>query len=160
MPGDLYIAWQPMLIKTILGSCVSMVFFSRKRQVSAISHAQLPSRRYMGGACTGACPVPCTNDEGLNDHFRYVSCSTEHILAQFKARGIPARDIDVKLFGGANVLAQDSPNMTVGERNLAVAYQLIEKHGLRLVGQDTGGQTGRTLFLSSGTGEVWIYKNR
>jgi len=44
--GEIHAAERPALVKTILGSCVSAVFFNRCQRIGAMCHALLP-----GGDC-------------------------------------------------------------------------------------------------------------
>ena len=45
-PGELYIAWEPTVITTLLGSCVSVVFYLAEPKVTAACHAMLPFQGY------------------------------------------------------------------------------------------------------------------
>ena len=156
MPGGLYLSQEPRIIKTILGSCISMIFYNRRHRVSAISHAQLPvDKVYV--PCTRQCPSKCYKAADKKLIYKYVSCSSEYILEQLKVRGIRLNEIEVKLFGGSNVLKTARSEKKVGKKNIEAAYDIINKYRLKLVAEDTGGNKGRTLFLKSDTGEVWVY---
>lgn len=54
-PGELYIAQEPTIILTILGSCIGATFWNRRLGVGALCHAMLPrvSRRVRPRAQTG-----------------------------------------------------------------------------------------------------------
>ena len=85
-PGELYLGEQPTVVTTILGSCVSLIFFHQPRQLGAICHALLPT------------------DAHQENSFRFVDRAFFWMLEQFQARGITTSQIQVKLFGGADVL--------------------------------------------------------
>jgi len=76
----------------------------------------------------------------------------------FTQQEISPEDIDVKLFGGANVLSTRQPTRmkTVGEQNIAIAYKMLQKYRLNLTSKHVGGVTGRTLYFYSDTGEVFV----
>ncbi len=157
-PAELYIAQTPAVIKTILGSCISMVFYCDRLGISGITHAQLPGE-FSNSLCYEHCPTLC----GLNrskDAFKYVTSSTGYMLKQFKAMNIMPHEIEIKLFGGANVLKTIHTIKTVGEKNIIVAHDIIEQCQLRLTAEDTGGNKGRTLYLFSHSGEVRVFTHK
>ena len=41
-PGESYLARKPTIIRTILGSCVGVTFWSARLGIGALCHAQLP----------------------------------------------------------------------------------------------------------------------
>ncbi len=47
-PGELHIADHPGIVTTVLGSCVSVTMFSRRREVGAICHGLMPERTEIG----------------------------------------------------------------------------------------------------------------
>ncbi len=58
--GDIfYIAEEPTIIWTILGSCVAVVFYNKRLKISAICHAQLPGEKLQGEQCSDNCPIRC-----------------------------------------------------------------------------------------------------
>ena len=68
-------------------------------------------------------------------------------------------DIEVKLFGAANMFAVGSSKieaLTVGKQNIQSAVQSIEKAQLNICNQDVGGSRGRILHFYTHTGDVFI----
>ena len=82
------------------------------------------------------------------------------MLEQFKSMKIVPREIEVKLFGGANVLHSINRMKTVGEKNIEIAHRMIHQYQLKLSAEDTGGNYGRTLYLLSQSGEVRIFTHK
>lgn len=139
-PAELAVAERPSLISTVLGSCVAVTLFSCRRKVGAICHAMLPS----GGCGNG---------------FKYVDSSLRHMLEHFDRLGIDRKEIDVKLFGGADMFEAapfPSRSMTVGRQNIQAAFDNLRQEGLRIVVSDVGGRQGRKLLFYSHTGEVLL----
>lgn len=82
------------------------------------------------------------------------------MLDLFKSMKIMPHEIEVKLFGGANVLQSINRLKTVGEKNIEMAHKVIQQYQLKVAAEDTGGNYGRTLYLFSQTGEVRIFTHK
>lgn len=81
------------------------------------------------------------------------------MLEQFQSRGIASKQIQVKLFGGADVLECFQGNcrtVTVGQQNIHQALELVKAHGLQVQASNLGGAWGRKLFFFTHTGEVLL----
>jgi len=138
-PGELVIAEDPVMVSTVLGSCISVTMFNLQGGVSAICHAMLPS--------------------GEGRDFKYVDSSLRHMVQWFEEHGITREEIQVKLFGGADMfeaVPTRANNLTVGWQNILIATRQIEEHGLVLAASDTGGKQGRKLIFKSDTGVVFL----
>jgi chemotaxis protein CheD len=148
-PGDIYFSDKPALISTLLGSCVSVTMFSRRLGAGAICHGLLPS-------CKGK--KPCEGDEFCSEGMRYVDCSIMRMLDWFAQIGVARGEIDVKVFGGSDMLSgpESATKATVGQQNISMAFQVIEKENLRIAASDVGGGRGRKIIFSTHTGEVLL----
>lgn len=158
MPGEIHLAQKPTLVSTLLGSCVSLVFYCKRQRITAISHAQLPEDK-VTHKCSDLCPVKClamTGDEMRN---KYLTCSTQNILGQLAALGVKKEELEVKIFGGANVLATYTSSQAIGTQNVAMAHSLVAHHRLKLVGEDTGGECGRTIYCYTDSSEVLVRRH-
>lgn len=143
-PGQLYLARDPMILQTILGSCVGITFWSPRLGAGALCHGVLP--RSPHGA---AAP----------DAYRYVDFSIRYLARQFDALGAFRHELEVKLFGGADVLAvlpSRAHKATVGALNCRAAREVLEQEGLRVAASDLGGLRGRTIHFDTETGEVLV----
>ncbi len=144
--ADLHIAGRPAIVSTALGSCVSVTLFNKRLQVGAICHGLLPHCKRKTN-CSGDCV----------DGFRYVDCSIRHMLGQFRSLGIGHREIDVKVFGGADMFAPGTrEKATVGAQNIKAALSVIEQEQLNLCKSDVGGVRGRKIFFYTHTGEIFL----
>lgn len=145
-PGELYFAEKPTLVTTVLGSCVSVIMYNNRLGMGAICHALLPT-----GSCLDG------------EKFKYVECSIRRMIERFGELGIDRNEIEVKLFGGSDILSSPSPSgrtKTIGHQNIESALAIIEAEGLNLVSSDLGGSTGRKLFFYTHTGEVLLKRQR
>ena len=138
--GKLFISNTPAIVSTVLGSCVSVTFFSRSPRLGAMCHVLLPTGANMNG-------------------FKYEDSTLEHMVERIGKMGINAKSCEVKLFGGANILWTSDPSgnrKTVGYRNISMAYQKLELLGITAVISDVGGEKGRKLLFNTGTGGVLL----
>jgi len=71
-PGELYIARTPLMLQTILGSCVSVTFWSKRLALGAMCHGVLPK---------------CPRGAALREQFRYVDSAIRYLLQQLDASG-------------------------------------------------------------------------
>jgi chemotaxis protein CheD len=146
-PGELYLARGPAILRTILGSCVGVTFWSARLGAGAMCHGVLPRSplRWPPGSTT-------------NDGYRYVDFSIRYLAQQFDALGASRRELQVKVFGGADVLAigirGDKP--TVGALNRVAAEEVLAEEGFTVIASDLGGVRGRRIHFHTGTGEVLL----
>lgn len=146
-PGEVHIAQTPTVVTTVLGSCVSVTMFAPAAGIGAICHGLLPACREKR-SCDGSC----------TEGFKYVECSIQRMAERFKKLGIPPHEIEVKLFGGADMIsAKGRGNATnVGRQNIDIALQALEGEGLTLATYDVGGNGGRKIHFYTHTGEVLL----
>jgi chemotaxis protein CheD len=139
-PGELCVASEPTLISTVLGSCISVTMFSRRFKTGAMCHALLPKK----------------SDPSGPDAFRFVDHAILHMIREFRRIGVRQGDIEVKLFGGSDVLPSDKRKATVGDQNVQRAFEIIEREGLTLIAEDVRGERGRKIFFNTSTGEILL----
>ncbi|HKZ18402.1 MAG TPA: chemotaxis protein CheD [Geobacteraceae bacterium] len=144
-PGECHFSVRPSVVSTVLGSCISVTMFNPERRIGAICHAILPEEKTPGEA------------------FRFVDSSIMVMLKSFERHGIHRSGIEIKLFGGSDVLPTDNGRErgnTVGKQNIGIALQVVEKEGLRLVTTDLGGTRGRKIVFHTHTGEIFLKRLR
>ena len=142
------------MIWTVLGSCLAIVFYSKRLRIGAIAHVSLPEQRSGGLHCSD--PYSDSTDVSPSCSFKYVSCAFPYMVEKFRKLGVENNEIDVKIFGGASVLAHNHNMKTVGRKNLETAFRMIKDFDLNLVGKNIGGSFGRTIHFFTDTGEVYI----
>ncbi len=152
--GEIHFAEQSASIYTVLGSCLAVTMFHRRSGIGAICHGFLPEcREPQKGRCGGECPEPG----------KYVDCAIQWMMKRFKQRGVLLHEIEIKVFGGADMFGAGPGGrggISIGKRNAAMALQALEKEGLSILSLDVGGTTGRKLFFNTHTGEVLLKRLR
>ncbi|MHC1700471.1 MAG: chemotaxis protein CheD [Humidesulfovibrio sp.] len=144
--GDCAFATRPMLLTTVLGSCVCVTFHHPERRAGGMFHAMLPDRG-LGKRNSR----PCT----------YADEAVAALIGRFRAHGMDPADLVVKLFGGANTMISKQPIalrefLDVGKKNVDSARAALKSFGLRPVAEDSLGARGRKLFFATDTGQIWL----
>jgi chemotaxis protein CheD len=139
-PGAARFANAPERIETILGSCVSVSLRDPRTALAAICHCVLPA-------------APPTTPPA--ERFRFCDTAVEGMLEWFARRRVPVSRLEVKLFGGAEVLF-GATGSSVGQLNAQQALAALARHGLTSQAQATGGPAGRYLVFDTATGAVWV----
>ena len=143
-PGQLYLARDPMILQTILGSCVGVTFWSERLGAGALCHGVLPR-----------CPRGSVTSEG----HRYVDFSIRYLAGQFDALGARRQDVEVKLFGGGSMFPEHHMKPGVADvalRNVEAAHSLVAKHNLNLMAQDLGLTGHRAVNFDIQSGHAWV----
>lgn len=146
-PGEMYFGERPALVRTILGSCVSVTMFNPRLKIGAICHALLPACR-TEDPCDAACAAL----------FRYVGCAVRGLVSMFEQKGICRHEITVKVFGGSDMMMPGSgtKSISMGEQNIHAAKEVLLKEGLAVAGFHVGGTFARRVLFFADTGEVLI----
>jgi two-component system chemotaxis response regulator CheB len=145
-PGEFYISESPMLLTTILGSCVAVCIFDREKRIGGMNHFLLPTPQ-----------TSSDKNENLN---KYASYCIPALLKAFKKAGSNPSDLDVKILGGANIFdgASTSFSSAVGRDNITAAREILKQFGLTISGENVGGERGRRIELNTHTGEIRFQK--
>ena len=157
LPGQLIISQNKEIVWTLLGSCISIVFYNPGMKISAVCHAQLP-KEGSEGQCTDNCPKPCGSTG--KKQYKYVTCSFKYMVQKFKNLGIGLDEIEVGLYGGASIYSSKKVDIfKIGERNLKIARELIMKNKMKITKESCGGNMSRTIIHYADTGITKITLN-
>jgi chemotaxis protein CheD len=143
-PGEFFLARSPSILKTVLGSCVGITFHIPRLGIGALCHGILPRS-----------PKGTQAAEG----YRYVDYAIRDLARQFDASGAARSEVQVKAFGGGDVipgLFGLSKTGTVGFQNWGAALEVLEEEGFKVIAQDLGDTVGRVIQFHTGTGEVLV----
>jgi chemotaxis protein CheD len=145
-PGEMFLAREPTMIRTLLGSCVAVSFWSRRIGIGALCHAMLPR-----------CPEGCALGVSPEVGYRYVDFSIRDIARMFDRLGANRSEVQIKLFGGADVLlvgAVNAARATVGSMNCETALEVLRTEGFQIAASSLRGKTGLNIHFHTGNGEI------
>jgi chemotaxis protein CheD len=142
MPGEYYVTGSDELIATTLGSCVSACIRDPEAKIGGMNHFMLPFRdgdKNVGGGAS----------------YRYGNFAMEHMINDILKNGGRRERLEVKVFGGGNVL----PSMTaVGTKNERFVLEYLETEGFTVTSQDLGGPYPRKVIYFPQTGKVLMQR--
>jgi len=142
LPGELYVSRHGELISTVLGSCISACIRDRQLGVGGMNHFMLPEEGLHSSDSWGG-------EAALAS--RYGNWAMEYLINEVLKMGGSRRNLEVKIFGGGNVLA----NMTeIGSRNVQFVKAYLQNEGLEISAMDVGGPYPRKVLYFPDTGAV------
>jgi len=143
LPGEHYVstAGQEMVV-TVLGSCVSACIWEPRLKIGGMNHFMLPD--------SGADAAP------INKSLRYGTYAMEALLNDLLRRGARRESLEIKVFGGGNVVAGMTSGATVpvGDRNADFVRRYLLDEGLRIAAEDLGGPHPRRIHFFPRIGKV------
>jgi len=145
-PAQMLVSRKPMIVTTLLGSCVSVTMYCKRLKIGAICHALLPKRQEGHPA-----------DQAGREAGRYVEGSILFLLERLQSRGVLRSEIEAKLFGGSDMFAPlKGSRQSVGRQNIEMALSVLTAEQVRLITQDLGGARGRKIIFHTQSGEVFL----
>jgi chemotaxis protein CheD len=105
-----------------------------------------------------ACPANLAGNRSSTAGRRYVDFAIRDLAGQFDALGARRSEVEVKLFGGADVLlvVNAASRPTVGRLNCEAALRELRGQGFEVVASRLGGTTGMNIQFNTETGEVLL----
>ena len=141
--ADLAVSKGNDVIATIgLGSCVAIMLYDRAAKIGGLAHILLPS-------------------EGLSrdrsNVAKFPASAVPVMVAEMKRLGSKG-PLTAKIVGGASMFAALLPSggINMGERNIEATRGVLERNDLPIVGEDVGGEYGRSVYFDLATGKVLV----
>ncbi len=130
------------LITYALGSCVGIVLYDPVLKLAALIHIMLPN----------AMQNPPDNI------YKYADSGIYDTLSKLQTFGAVKSRLIAKIAGGAKMfnVTGDSVMGTIGARNIEAVTQILQKERIRIMGNETGGSSARTLVFNAETGVASI----
>ena len=120
--------------KTLLGSCVAIMFYDHTLKIKGMNHFLLPS----------------TNSS--NEDMKYGLYSVEAMLNEMYKMGCKKSNLVAKIAGGADIVGVGGINnfgKSIGERNVEFAMDFCRVEGFRIISNHTRGTVGRIILLTN-----------
>ena len=133
-PSNLFVSEERHIITTILGSCVGICLYDTRLRVGGMNH-------YM---------LALWNGNGLASP-RFGNIANEKLIQQVLLLGSAKSDLVAKVFGGAN---QTTSYNNIGARNAEIAFEMLDRMNIPVVGKSVEGEVGRKIVFDTMTGEV------
>ena len=148
LPGDFYVSLHGELITTVLGSCISACIRDPATGIGGMNHFMLPMHRNIQAGKAWV-------DTPVSGRTRYGNIAMERLINVILASGSHKKNLEVKLFGGGNVL---DINSDIGGKNIEFVIQYLKSEGLNISADDVGGNCPRKIQYFPLTGRVRVKK--
>ncbi|AFZ71765.1 chemotaxis protein CheD [Natronobacterium gregoryi] len=125
-----------------LGSCLAIALYDPETEIGGLAHAMLPD----GDAAENSDRKPG----------KYANTAIRALLRRMVENGASYTSVEAKIAGGSDMFEFDSFGDGVGQRNVVAAKDELERLGVPLVAEDVGGETGRTVEFTPGTGALVV----
>ena len=136
--SGLFVSEKPLILNTVLGSCVAVCLWDSKNKIGGMNH-------YM---------LPYWNGNGLASP-KYGNIAITQLIGKMVALQGSPQNMLAKIFGGAKMLREQSNIFDIGRRNTELAHEILADQKIRIVAESTGGEKGRKIFFNTNTGEVF-----
>ncbi len=136
-PGEYAVSTEGQVIGTVLGSCIAVALYDRRRKIAGMNHFMLPGQ---------VRPESFIQSESG----KYGMFAMELLINEMIKHGSARTDMVAKVFGGGHVLrGKDAgvPLSSVAQSNIDFAFSYLETEGIRVEASDVGGTTARKIFL-------------
>jgi chemotaxis protein CheD len=142
--ADLRAIAAPGILKTSgLGSCVGICLFDPVHKIAGLAHVMLPSSEIAR--------------ENVINVAKYADTAIPFMIDEMIRLGAELSNMQAKMAGGAQMFVLGSSDMMrIGPRNIESCKMMLNKYNIPLLGEDTGGNYGRTVEIDSSDGTVLI----
>lgn len=138
LPGEYMVSKQPHIISTLLGSCVSVCLYHPLHHFGGMNHYMLTQGP--AGVRSGK-----YGDYAIG------------LLLQFMDRACGSLNgVEAMIFGGANVVGNIRPGEQIGERNVALAREMMRKNGVKVTKEQVGGNVGLKLHYQNWDNQIQV----
>jgi len=117
--------------KTLLGSCVAIIFYDKEKKIKGMNHFLLP------------------NTNNANDDMKYGLYSVEAMLNEMYKMGCRKENMAAKISGGADIVNVAISSKSIGHRNVEFAMDFCSSEGFRVLSNHTRGNEGRVILCTN-----------
>lgn len=149
LPGEFYVSTHGEMIVTVLGSCIAACIRDKVRGIGGMNHFMLPQQGEHSSDIWGSNPSTHAS--------RYGNWAMEYLINEILKRGGKRENLEVKLFGGGQMIAAMSD---IGQRNILFAYNYLRAEGLTIAASDLGDVFARKVLYFPDTGAAKVRRIR
>jgi len=137
LPGEYFVAQEPLAIMTVLGSCIAACLWDSRMRVGGMNHFMLPE------------------GDSADASGRYGSYAMELLINEMMKLGARRETLQAKIFGGGQVMANFT-TMNVGERNTRFVQDYLATERIPIVSEDVLDIYPRKVVFFPVTGKAMV----
>ena len=132
-----------VLVTFGLGSCVGIALYDRKIKMIGLAHIMLPWSEQAKHNTNKA---------------KFADTGIKQLLENMLESGSKKGNIVAKIAGGAQMFSfsQATDMIRVGQRNVEATKEVLQRLGIPIISEDTGGNYGRTIVFYSDDGRLMV----
>ena len=136
--GQIPAADSPVLLRSVLGSCVGVVLYHPRTRVGALAHVVLP------------------NSAGRSGHpGRFADTAIPEALRQMAEHGAVSGGIIARIAGGASMFGGEG-SVRIGDANIEAVEKALRQADISVKARHVGEFRGRRITLDCDTGELIV----
>ncbi len=142
--ADLNTTFSPNRIITVgLGSCIGIAIYDRTKSLGGLAHIMLPDS---------------TQFNNVTNPLKFADLAVPILIEKLEKLGASRRNLKAKIAGGASMFnfSDKSMIMDIGNRNGIAVKNALKKYAVPIMGEEIGGNKGRTMILDTSDGIVRI----
>ena len=143
--AELRIDRAPAVLKAYgLGSCLAIALYDPGERIGGLVHSLLPLRR---------------SRDPFGEATKYVDAAIRLMAEELVQAGADPARLQAKIAGGANMFETEYLTLinSIGVRNARSARDTLLALDIPLMGQEVGGNRGRTVEFDLATGRLLVY---
>lgn len=145
--GGIYVSKEPMILQTVLGSCVSLVLFDNKLKIGGMNHIVLP------GAFIGNEAQKMIEEQDS----RYGIFSIEKLLYEMQNAGALKENLTAKIYG-ASFMGRRNQIIDIQNQNVDFVKSFLNMAKIKIVEEFVLQEDALKIFFNTMTGEVEVIK--
>lgn len=138
--GGIRASKEPLMIDTVLGSCIAACLYDSESRIGGMNHFMLP--------------------EGIDpknpNSTRYGVHAMELLISDLMRLGASRNRFRAKVFGGGHVLKIRESAKGVPQRNIEFIRRFLESEKIPIVKEDVGGYQPRRILFQTDTSRVFV----
>lgn len=91
-----------------------------------------------------------------NASTKYGNIALKILINKFVKNRTELKDLEAHIAGGAFITYNKNNFFFIGEQNIDIARNILNKHGIRIKSTNTGGEQGKKVLFNTGTGNILI----
>ncbi len=140
--GECYIGGGNDIICTVLGSCIAICLYDKKRHIGGMIHYLLPEM---------------SNNRDVNlSILHFGDSSIEYLINKLLLKGADKQMLVAKIFGGANISDTVTENESVGHKNIIAARNILKMNKINILTEDVGLEISRKIYFLPGSNKVFL----
>ena len=142
--ADLNVAYSPDKLITVgLGSCVGIAIYDKEVGLGGLAHIMLPDSSQFNK---------------VTNEMKFADLAIPILVNDMIKKGAKLKNMKAKIAGGASMFnfSDKSIIMDIGKRNGVAVKNALKILSIPIVGEDIGGNKGRTLIFETINGLLFI----